>query len=700
MSIFADDLDIQFNEIQRQQIDLLTQASYQKYNTPTTILQFEKAYTILTITKAIQTVKKQFNQNTDCDLNTRNIFDILTTYNKFVQFVNNTLGWGILIDVNGFVQACTKINTCHQWINEYSDESYKSCKDIILLYYNQAFLLHNGMLSIRYGMLWEWLFSDAESKNAPYDLLLQHQRNGSVLDSALHPATNSALYPKDGIEKNKSYEQYEQVDVEIEWSPTTNIPDDQIGQTIWMYIPHTINPKIINIASYTNKNILLSATNIQSFAESNNSTIPQQSIDPSIQYDLNAIIQNTTPSEPLATTWKNIIPICEVWTTETIPNNVDLLSWFAHLVNIRQKIINASIEAEYALEQTGLWWTINQILQDDYTKNTNDTTLYESVYGDLPNINQATWHQQLFGQNLSDRPSFDSVQKETQIADIAQQHLTKTTKDLWWWWNEYEIEAAECKKQFSSNFQLCNTAWDFKNKRSCVESILLKLKKCVNNALCSNWFSVWDYLWVTICRVSPWMDKTTTKSEVTSLQEVANSIKSPLTFLKNSGKILPHKMKREYFETTLKFKLSNLISFQIWHNSKLERDAWDHKKKKQEQEAKNKEQLKKINQSIVQNTFTDKDKYSNSYIAGQAISQTPASTFLGTQYSEQIQKDIASKINFKSYYDIIADSKLKYRSDILKIYDNHWTKTESLWTTIANDINQQAHIAKAWAEAR
>ena len=86
---------------------------------------------------------------------------------------------------------------------------------------------------------------------------------------------------------------------------------------------------------------------------------------------------------------------------------------------------------------------------------------------------------------------------------------------------------------------------------------------------------------------------------------------------------MPHKVKREFFETTLNFKLSDLLSFQIWHNSKPLWSVGDHKKKKQEQEQKNKNTFDVINKTIVQNMMYDKDKYSQSYSDTQALSQTP-----------------------------------------------------------------------------
>lgn len=72
-------------------------------------------------------------------------------------------------------------------------------------------------------------------------------------------------------------------------------------------------------------------------------------------------------------------------------------------------------------------------------------------------------------------------------------------------------------------------------------------------------------------------------------------------------------MKREFLDVTLNLKLSDLLSFQIWHNSKLVAPFGDHNRKTKLQEQKNKDRFESITKAVSQERLADKDKYSQAY---------------------------------------------------------------------------------------
>lgn len=558
---------------------------------------------------------------------------------------------------------------------------------------------------MKYGMLGEGNFVDAETNNAPYDLLLDQQTDGQSLDSSLHPVTNSDIYPTAGdVSKNASYAE---VDPDFKrsdtsWSSSVSpsyTKSDNDTQLLWF---DSSDPSITPSTHITlGKNILVWFDNSQTTDVSSYSS--PTSTDPVVQSSIDQIVSHTSQIPQNSDTALSPISsalFCETGVQEPDTTDVELLSGLVHLANIRQNIINASVETQHALEKKGLWGVVNQILQDDYPdKHINDTTLYDAVYGGQIGIEDAAPHKQAYGQDIDRRPSFDYESKQEAIAQAAQSELAKRISDLLWWWGSYEQEAASCKKQFAEKFEICKWKINFKTIQVCIETELLILQKCVKNAMCTNLFSVWDYLWATICRVSKWRDKATTKSEVSSVQEIVQSIQWPLIFLKNSGKILPHKMKREFLDVTLNLKLSDLLSFQIWHNSKLVAPFGDHNRKTKLQEQKNKDRFESITKAVSQERLADKDKYSQAYNDIQWLSQTPLLTSQGVTYSQQIGDDIAFRYYGISHNQLITNTKLKHRTDILDLYDNHRKRTQAMRDTIALDTKKQADIAQTAARA-
>lgn len=691
--VWAQNFDAQLLEIQKWQMDVLLQQKNRNYSTPEMLKNWYNAHRVVSWARWLQTATKHFNTAFSCDLTTRQLFDVLTTYPQIKRFINRVLWWWIQIDTKAFVWACKKFAWCYGWQIVYSDESYRICKDIIATYYNHAFMLHSTVLDMHYDMLGEGNFVDADTKNvyAPYDLLANHEDMALALDNKTHPVTISTLYPSVwDISSHVDYTQFDS-NIDLMWEESHLQTPESITAMIWWSIQYpwwsyeNLIPKLF--ASTTSPQI------------ENNISPSSSSSDPQIQQDIQQIMntlwsftsqdQNSLSSQ----LW------CETWVQQLSGSDAQLLSWFAHLVNIRKQVINADISTQYALENTGLWYIVDRILQDHYPdKIVNDTTLYETVYGPLPDINQIDQHYQLFGQMIDERPSFDSAEKQEQITKIAQSDLSEKISDLWWWTNTYEQDAAICKKEFSESFSICQDLWDFKQMRSCVENILLTLKICVRKATCTNLSSPGDYLGITICRVSKWLDKATTKTHITSLQEIVDSIRGPLNFLKNSGKILPHKVKREFFETTLNFKLSHLLSFQIWHNSKLLRTAGDHKKKKQDQEQKNRQLFEDLN-AIIAHGLSDKDKYSVSYNPQASLALTPGATWDVLWSSLMLGADIQGRKSARSYPMILKEIKMRHRNNIMDIEDQYRKATRQMRDNISQQVKQQAHIAKSAREA-